>query len=148
MRKPRFGEAAVIGYTLYMLFTLGIDPRLFQEAIERNPESMYVAYVDFMGSERNVMIFSAVTLLITVLTLFTNKYTPRIIVHVIGIIYFTIIVASYIFSYPNIGLGIGAIIVINLIIDVNRVIDEQQEALKRKIICDSYKKGGDKKDEN
>lgn len=146
MRKPKFGETVVIGYTLYMLFTLGVDPQLFQKAIERNPESMYVAYVDFMGSERNVMMFSAVTLLITVLTLFTNHYTPQIIVHVIGIIYFTIIVASYIFSYPNIGLGLGAIIVVKLIIDVNRVIDEQQEAHKRKIICDSYK-GGDKNED-
>lgn len=146
MRKPRFSEATVIGYTLYMIFTLGIDPRLFQAAIERNPESMYVAYVDFMGSERNVMIFSAVTLVITVLTLFTERYTPQIIVHVIGIIYFTIIVASYIFSYPNIGLGMGAIIVIKLIIDVNRVIDDQQDARKRKIISDNFKGGENDED--
>lgn len=145
MRKPTFNETAVIGYGFYMFFTLMIEPNWMYANIEKDPDSMYVAYLEFLGSQFNIAIFSLIVAVVTVGILFTQNYMFRISVNLIGLIYFTIISASYIFSYPNLGLGLAAILVVTQISNINRLIDEQQEDKKRKIICNSYHddEGGD-----
>ena len=148
MRKPTFNETAVIGYGFYMFFTLLIDPNWMYANIEKNPDSMYAAYLDLLGSQLNIAIFSLIVAVMTMVVLFTQNYMFRISVNLIGLIYFTIISASYIFSYPNLGLGLAAILVATQISNINRLIDEQQEDRKRKIICNSYHddEGGEKVD--
>lgn len=148
MRKPTFNETAVIGYGFYMFFTLIIEPNWMYANIDKNPDSMYVAYLELLGSQLNIAIFSLIVALVTMGILFTQNYTFRIMVNLLGLTYFTIISASYIFSYPNIGLGLAGILVITQIKNINILIDEQQEDRKRKIICDSYHddKGGEPSD--
>lgn len=148
MRKPTFNETAVIGYGMYMFFTLMLEPNWMYANIEDNPNSMYVAYLEFLGSQFNIAIFSLIVALVTMSILFTQNYTFRIMVNLLGLTYFTIISASYIFSYPNLGLGLAAILVITQIKNINMLIDEQQEVRKQKIICDNYhsEKGGEHSD--
>src|SRR5699024_6391360 len=122
----------------YMFFTLMIDPNWMYANIAENPDSMYVAYLNLLGSQFNIAIFSLIVAVVTMGILFTQNYTFRIVVNLIGLIYFTIISASYIFSYPNLGLGLAAIIVVTQINNINMLIDEKQEERKRKIICNSY----------
>lgn len=145
MRKPTFNETVVIGYGFYMFFTLMIDPNWMYANIAENPDSMYVAYLNLLGSQFNIAIFSLIVAVVTMGVLFMQNYTFRIAVNLIGLIYFTIISASYIFSYPNLGLGLAAIIVVTQINNINMLIDQQQEERKRKIICNSYHddEGGD-----
>lgn len=138
MRKPTFNETVVIGYGFYMFFTLMIDRNWMYANIAENPDSMYVAYLNLLGTQFNIAIFSLIVAVVTMGVLFTQNYTFRIVVNLIGLIYFTIISASYIFSYPNLGLGLAAIIVVTQINNINMLIDEQQEERKRKIICNSY----------
>ena len=148
MRKPTFNETAVIGYGFYMFFTLLIEPNWMYANIEKNPDSMYVAYLNLLGSQLNIAVFSLIVALVTMGILFTQNYTFRIAVNLLGLVYFTIISASYIFSYPNLGLGLAAIIVVTQISNINMLIDEQQEGRKRKIIYDSYHddEGGEEDD--
>lgn len=144
MRKPDFNESAVIGYASYMFFTLLIGGEWMFRAIQNNPESMYAAYLDFLGSQTNLAVFSLAVALVTIFILFVENYIFRIVVNLIGLVYFTILAASYVFSYPNLGLGLALIFVLMMVANINRLIDEQQEDRKRKIMCDSYKKEGDK----
>lgn len=127
-----------MGYGGYVWFTLMFDPNFFYRAIDSNPESMYAAYINFLGSQQNLAIFSLILAIITAAVLFTENYTLRIISALIGLIYFTILAASYIFSYPNLGLGLSAILVAILIFNINKLIDQREEAKKKKIFCDNF----------
>src|SRR5699024_2235385 len=137
LRKPSFSDVSVMGYTLYMMFTLAIDPDMFEAGIRQNPNTMYLEYTKFMGSEENVIISSAVLFILTVVGLFLKSYLYRIVILLLGITYFSVIVVSYTFNYPNIGLGIGMIIVIKLIFDANKLTDQHQEDEKQKVISNS-----------
>lgn len=144
MRKPNFNESAVIGYAAYMFFTLLVNRGWMFQVIQDNPESMYATYLEFLGSQTNLAVFSLAVALVTIFILFVENYIFRIAVNLIGLVYFTILAASYVFSYPNLGLGLALIFVLMMVININRLIDEQQEDRKRKIMCDSYKEEGDK----
>lgn len=146
LRKPNFAEVFSIAFGGYMWFTLTIDSDWLYRNMESNPDSMYWAYMELVGSQFNLAMFSLAVALITIGMLFVRSYTLRIIANVIGLIYFTILAASYVFSYPNIGLGMSAIIVVMLISNINSLIDEQQEEKKHKIICDSYIEEEDEND--
>lgn len=123
-----------------------IDRNWMYEAVADNPDSMYVKYLDLLGSQFNIAMFSLAVAVLTMAILFTQKYYVRIAINLLGLVYFTMLAASFVFSYPNLGLGMSAIMVVIMIANINRLIDEQQEARKRKIICDNYhddSKGGE-----
>ena len=143
MRKPQLNEVIIIGYGSYVWFTLSFDPEFFYRSIAENPESMYAAYIGFLGTQQNLAIFSLVLALVTIAVLFTERYSLRILSALIGMVYFTIMAASYIFSYPNLGLGLSALMLAILIFNINRLIDEREEEKKRKLLCDNYKKEGE-----
>lgn len=142
IRRPKLNETIIMAYGLYVWFTLNIDPNFFYSAIEDNPESMYAMYLDFLGSQNNVALFSLIVAILTVVTLFTKNYMLRIITSFIGLIYFTILAASYVFSYPNLGLGMALLIMGMIIFDINKTISEKECETKRKIMADSYKSEG------
>lgn len=150
MRKPQLSESIIIGYAIYMSFTLMVDRNFLADGIESNPDSMYRMYLELLGSQQNVVLLSLAVAFITGVVLFTHNYTVRIISSIVGLVYFTILAVSFVFSYPNLGLGLAAIIVIIIIANVNLLIDEQNERTKKRIICDSFThenetatKGGD-----
>lgn len=139
IRRPQLNETIIIAYGLYVWFTLSIDPNFFYTAIEKNPESMYAMYLEFLGSQGNVGIYSLVMSLLTGISLFIGNYTLRIVTGFFGLIYFTILAASYVFSYPNLGLGMALLIMGMIIFDINKIISAKEEQAKRKILSDSYK---------
>lgn len=139
LRKPNFSESAVIGYAGYMWFTLTIDNNWFYQAIEDDPDSMYAAYLETFQTQGNLALFSLILALVTMGILFIDNYLIRIIVNLLGLVYFTILSASYIFSYPNLGLGLALILVVAMIANINFLINEKVEKDKKKIMCDSYK---------
>lgn len=138
MRKPQLSESIIIGYALYMSFTLMVDRNLLAAGIEKNPDSMYRMYLELLGSQQNVILLSLAVAFISCAVLFTQNYTVRIISSIVGLVYFTILAVSFVFSYPNLGLGLAAIIVIIIIANVNLLIDEQNERTKMRIIQDSF----------
>ncbi len=141
MRKPRLNEAVIIGYASYVWFTLTIDPEFFYNSIAENPASMYAMYTAFLGSQTNLALFSLALALANIGVLFTRNYVIRVITSITGIVYFTILAASYIFSYPNLGLGLSAIMIVILIFDVNRLIDEYAESKKKEIFNCNFNGG-------
>src|SRR5699024_7268718 len=94
LRKPSFSEVSVMGYTLYMMFTLAIEPDMFEIGIRENPNTMYLEYTKVMGSANNVIISSAVLFILTVVGLFLKNYLYRIVILLLGITYFSVIVVS------------------------------------------------------
>lgn len=143
MRKPRLNEAIIIGYATYVWFTLSVDPEFFYNSIADNPESMYAMYMAFLGTQKNLALISLGLALLNAGILFTHNYILRILSNLIGIVYFAILAASYIFSYPNLGLGLSSIMIVILIFDVNRLIDEYTEEKKRKIYEANFTEGGE-----
>lgn len=138
MRKPQLSESIIIGYALYMSFTLMVDRNFLAAGIEKNPDSMYKMYLELLGSQQNIILLSLAVAFITCGVLFTQNYTVRIISSILGLVYFTILAVSFVFSYPNLGLGLAAIVVIIIITNVNLLIDEQNERTKMRIIQDSF----------
>src|SRR5699024_7391886 len=108
-----------------------------ERGIANNPASMYRMYLELMGTQRNVVFISLAVALLTILVLFVKSYTARIIVNIVGLVYFTILAVSFVFSYPNLGLGMAAIIVVVIISNINLLIDEQSERDKKRIMCES-----------
>lgn len=137
MRKPQISEAIIIGYSLYMWFTLTLDGEFLERGIANNPDSMYRMYLELMGTQQNVVLISLAVAILTILVLFVKSYTARIIVNIVGLVYFTILAVSFVFSYPNLGLGMAAIIVVVIITNINLLIDEQSERDKKRIMCES-----------
>lgn len=138
MRKPQLSESIIIGYALYMSFTLMVDRNFLADGIARNPDSMYKMYLELLGSQQNVILVSLAVAFITCGVLFTQNYTVRIISSIVGLVYFTLLAVSFVFSYPNLGLGLAAIVVVIIITNVNLLIDEQNERMKKRIIQDSF----------
>ena len=143
MRRPNLTEVIVLGFGVYMAFTLLLDSNWMYESIAKNPESMYGTYLSFIGSQVKLAIFSIFLVICTASILFVDNYLIRIGVNILGLMYFTILAGSFVFTYPNIGLGTSMILVVMMVVNINRLIDEQQEERKRKIICDAYNEGGE-----
>lgn len=137
MRKPQLSESIIIGYSLYMWFTLTLDKEFLVRGIEGNPDSMYRMYLELMGTQQNVVNLSFVVAILTIIVLFVNNYTARIVVSIVGLVYFTLLAVSFVFSYPNLGLGLAAIVVVIIISNINLLIDEQSERAKKRIMCES-----------
>lgn len=146
MRKPSLNETIVIAFSLYMVFTLSIDTKWMYTALEEDPDSMYAMYLELLGSQPNIAVFSGVVAGITIAALFVQHYLIRIASNLIGLVYFSILSASFIFSYPNLGLGLSAIFVVIMLVNINRLIDEHQDERKKKIMEDSYCEGGEEDD--
>lgn len=140
MRKPQLSESIIIGYSLYMWFTLTLDREFLERGIEANPDSMYRMYLELLGTQQNVVNLSFAVAILTIIVLFVNNYTARIVVSIVGLVYFTLLAVSFVFSYPNLGLGLAAIVVVIIITNINLLIDEQSERSKKRIMCESVNK--------
>lgn len=137
MRKPRLNELAIILFAGYMAITLAVAPSMFEDAIANNPESLYANYMKILGTQSNMAWISLAIALASFATLFTEQFTVRILMNVAGLVFFTFISASFLFNYPNIGLGAVVLVVVWLFIELWKLIDESEEVKKRKIIVDN-----------
>lgn len=143
LRKPSLSELAVTIFAGYMALTLTVAPTMFEDAIANNPESMYANYMMLLGTQSNLAWISLTVALASFAALFTEHYTVRMLTSVLGLVYFTFISASYLFNYPNIGLGIVILVISWLFIELWKLIDESEEVKKRQIIVDNQKDKAD-----
>lgn len=139
-------ELASAMFAASIFFTLMIAPELFADQITENPESLYAGYVNMVGSQQNLAFISLGVALLIFGSFFIRYYNARIIVNVVAIVYTSFITASYIFNYPNLGLGLLMIMIIWQIYETNKLIDESEDEKSKQIIKKSLGKEENKDD--
>lgn len=137
MRKLQMNELASAMFAASIFFTLMIAPELFAEKIAENPESLYVGYVEMVGSQQNLAFISLGVTVLIFGSFFIRNYNTRIMVNVVAIVYTSFITASYVFNYPNLALGLLVIMIIWQIYETNKLIDESEDEKSKKILQQS-----------
>lgn len=140
MRKLQMNELASAMFAASIFFTLMIAPELFAERIAENPESLYVGYVDMVGSQQNLAFISFGVTVLVFVSFFIRNYNVRIMVNVVAIVYTSFITASYVFNYPNLALGLLVIMIIWQIYETNKLIDESEDEKSKQILKKSLEK--------
>lgn len=133
-------ELASAMFAASIFFTLMIAPELFAEQIAENPESLYAGYVNMVGSQQNLAFISLGVTVLIFGSFFIRNYNTRIMVNVVATVYTSFITASYIFNYPNLGLGLLMIMIIWQIYETNKLIDESEDEKSKKILQKSLEK--------
>lgn len=145
MRKPKWNEIIVMMFSIYMWFTLTVDPNLFIDGSTNKADSVYATYIQMVGSQQNLAWISLAVSVLFFLILFTTRYSVLITVHIIGLLYYFFITASFLLNYPNIAFGIMSLVSIALFVEIMNLIDESEDVKKMKILNeDEYEyKGGE-----
>lgn len=143
MRKLQMNELASAMFAASIFFTLMIAPELFADRIAENPESLYVGYVEMVGSQQNLAFISLGVTVLIFGSFFIRNYNTRIMVNVVAIVYSSFITASYVFNYPNLALGLLVIMIIWQIYETNKLIDESEDEKSKKILQKSLEKEED-----
>lgn len=132
-------------FSLYVWFTLSVAPDLFTTTKGKSGE-IYKTYIGMVGTQQNLAWISLSVSLLYLFNLFTRKYSIITIVHVIGIIYYMFINASFLINYPNIAFGVFSLATVWLFMDLMKLIDIQEEEKKHIIMkrngiddCESLK---------
>ncbi|UBH16413.1 hypothetical protein [Macrococcus armenti] len=133
MRKPKFNEIFVMLFSLYVWFTLTVAPELFV-ATNGKSGDIYEVYIGMVGNQHNLSLISACVSLLYFASLFTKKYGIITWIHIVGLMYFLFIGASFLINYPNIALGVMSMASVWLFVDLMRLIDKAEEAKKNKIL--------------
>lgn len=120
-------------FSLYVWFTLSVEPDLFSTTKGKSGD-IYATYIGIVGTQQNLAWISLAVSLLYLFNLFTRKYGIIIIVHVIGMIYYLFINASFLINYPNIAFGVLSLVSIWLFMDLMKLIDIQEEEKKHKIM--------------
>lgn len=134
IRKPRWNEIVVMMFSLYMWFTLTVDPELFLRGGTDTAESVYATYISMVGSQQNLAWISLAVSALFFLILFTSRFSILLTVHIAGLIYYFFITASFLLNYPNIAFGIMSLVSIALFQEILKLIDESEERKKDKIL--------------
>lgn len=133
-------ELTSLMFAAYVWFTLTVAPNFFEDAIANNPDSLYVGYIAMVGSQQNLAFISLGVTVLIFGSFFIRNYNTRIMVNVVAIVYTSFITASYIFNYPNLGLGLLVIMIIWQIYETNKLIDESEDEKSKRIIKKSLEK--------
>lgn len=134
MRKPKWNEIGLMFFTAYMWFTLTVDPNLFFDGSTNKADSVYATYIQMVGSQQNLAWISLTVSVLFFLALFTKRYAIIITVHIIGLIYYFFITASFLINYPNVAFGVMSLVSIPLFIEILNQVDESEEHKKNKIL--------------
>lgn len=134
MRKVEMYELAIVMFAGSIFFTLMIAPNMFADQIALDPNSLYAGYVEVIGSQQNLALISLVVAIITFASFFIRNYNIRILINSIGIVFTTFITASYLFNYPNLGLGLLMVMIIWQIYEVNKLVDKSEDEKAKKIL--------------
>lgn len=133
MRSPKVNEIFVMLFSLYVWFTLTVEPNLFVSTNGKSGQ-IYATYIGMVGNQGNLAIISAVVSILYFANLFTRKYEVITWVHIVGLIYYLFISASFLINYPNIAFGVMSMVSIWLFYDLMKLIDKAEEAKKQKIL--------------
>lgn len=143
MRKPKWNEIVIMMFSLYMWFTLIVEPELFLRGGTDAAENVYATYISMVGSQQNLAWMSLAVSALFFLILFTSRFSILLTVHIIGLIYYFFITASFLLNYPNIAFGVMSLVSIALFQEILRLIDESEERKKEKILKDETLEGGE-----
>ena len=143
MRKPKWNEIVIMMFSLYMWFTLIVEPELFLRGGTDAAENVYTTYISMVGSQQNLAWMSLAVSALFFLILFTSRFSILLTVHIIGLIYYFFITASFLLNYPNIAFGVMSLVSIALFQEILRLIDESEERKKEKILKDKTLEGGE-----
>lgn len=133
MRSPKLNEIFIIMLGVYVWFTLTAYPTLFFGTTGKSAE-IYKTYLGMVGSQSNLAWISLGVAIVYMLSLFTRRYGIITLVHVIGMIYYLFINASFLINYPNIAYGPLSLVSIWLFMDLLKLIDIAEEEKKRKLL--------------
>ena len=136
MRKPKWNELGIMLFSLYMWFTLTVEPELFLSGSTEQADSVYKTYISMVGSQQNLAWISISVSALFFLVLFTRRYAILISVHIIGLLYYFFITASFLLNYPNIAFGVMSLMSIPLFVEILNLVDESEEQKKERIIED------------
>ena len=142
MRKPKWNELGIMLFSLYMWFTLTVEPELFLSGSTEQADSVYKTYISMVGSQQNLAWISISVSALFFLVLFTRRYAILISVHIIGLLYYFFITASFLLNYPNIAFGVMSLVSIPLFVEILNLVDASEDEKKQKIIEDNQL-GGD-----
>lgn len=143
MRKPKWNEIVIMMFSLYMWFTLIVEPELFLRGGTDAAENVYATYISMVGSQQNLAWMSLAVSALFFLILFTSRFSILLTVHIIGLIYYFFITASFLLNYPNIAFGVMSLVSIALFQEILKLIDESEERKKEKILKDETLEGGE-----
>lgn len=133
MRSPKYNEIFVMMFSVYVWFTLSVEPNLFTSTNGKSGD-IYKTYIGMVGTQKNLAWISLGVSLLYFANLFTRKYGLITAVHVIGMIYYLFINASFLINWPNIAFGVLSLASIWLFMDLLKLIDKSEEAKKNKIL--------------
>ena len=137
MRKPKWNELGIMLFSLYMWFTLTVEPELFLSSSTEQADNVYKTYISMVGSQQNLAWISISVSALFFLVLFTKRYAVLIPVHIIGLLYYFFITASFLLNYPNIAFGVMSLVSIPLFVEILNLVDASEDAKKQKIIDDN-----------
>ncbi|MCU7557246.1 hypothetical protein [Macrococcus capreoli] len=132
MRSPKYNEIFVMLFSLYVWFTLSVEPELFA-ATRGKSGQIYKTYIGMVGTQQNLAWISLAVSILYLINLFTRKYGIITIVHLIGMIYYMFINASFLINYPNIAFGVLSLVSIWLFMDLLKLIDITEEEKANRI---------------
>lgn len=133
IRKPKLEETLVMLFAVYVWFTLVIEPNLFESRIDLGGNSVYGTYVGLVGNQNNLALISLGVAFLYLIGLFIRHVNILIFIHIIGMIYYAFITASFLLNYPNIGLGVLGLVSFWLLYQIYSEIDMSEEIKKQKI---------------
>lgn len=136
MRNPKWNELGITLFSLYMWFTLTVEPNLFIDGSTNKADSVYASYISMVGSQQNLAWISLTVAVLSFIVLFTRRFAIMITIHIIGLLYYFFITASFLLNYPNIAFGVMSLVSIPLFIEIFNLVDESEEQKKEKIIED------------
>lgn len=137
MRKPKWNELGIMLFSLYMWFTLTVEPELFLSGSTEQADNVYKTYISMVGSQQNLAWISISVSALFFLVLFTQRYAILIAVHIIGLLYYFFITASFLLNYPNIAFGVMSLVSIPLFVEILNMVDASEDEKKQKIIDDN-----------
>lgn len=138
MRKPKWNELGIMLFSLYMWFTLTVEPELFLSGSTEQADNVYKTYISMVGSQQNLAWISISVSALFFLVLFTQRYAILIAVHIIGLLYYFFITASFLLNYPNIAFGVMSLVSIPLFVEILNLVDASEDEKKQKIIEDNH----------
>jgi len=119
-----------------MWFTLTVEPNLFIDGSTNKADSVYASYISMVGSQQNLAWISLTVAVLSFIVLFTRRFAIMITIHIIGLLYYFFITASFLLNYPNIAFGVMSLVSIPLFVEILNLVDESEEQKKQKIIED------------
>lgn len=133
MRSPKMNEIFVMLFSLYMWFTLTVDPDLFHTTDGKRGD-VYKTYLDMVGSQRILAYMSLGVAITYLISLFVRKLVIIHLIHIIGLLFYFFITASYLLNYPNIAFGVMSMVSVWLFVDLLKLTDLIEEEKKQRIL--------------